>query len=249
MSGKNEKRVREVANSVVFEIQERQDLHNPYSQELREQESIRTGNTEALKICWEEKYDGEVGVLSDNYLRSVKNIAVGVITLSSRSAIEGGLSPELAFSMADGFIKDIEDNIDKPEQVIDALHEAQLGFAEAVRSIGSSGGYNPFVRRAKDYISRHMHDKITVAEMAAEIGVNADYLSALFSKTEKKTITQYILGEKMLMCENMLKYSEYSIQEISAYFAFSSQSHFTKLFREVHGITPSEYRKIYKRDQ
>ncbi len=243
------KNLRAGANDIVFEIQEKQALHNPYSQELREQESIRTGNIEALKICWEEQYDGDIGTLASDPLRNAKNLAVGIITLSSRSAIGGGLSPELAFSMTDGFIKNIEDNITDTTAVIEAIHEAQLSFAEAVHSLGTIDAYNPVVRRAKNYISRHMHDKISVAEMAAYIGVSADYLSALFSKTEKKTLTKYILDERMLMCENMLKYSDYSIQEISSYFAFASQSHFTKLFRETHGITPKEYRKRFKREE
>lgn len=239
--------VRTGANNTIFEIQERQTTHNPYSLELREQDSIRQGNIEELKRCWEEQYDGELGVLASNPLRNAKNIAIGVITLSSRSAIEGGLSPELSFSMADGFIRNIEDKLTLPEDVNDALHKAQIEFAGAVKTLGTNGMYNPIVRHAKNYISQHMHDKISVSDMAAHIGVSADYLSALFSRTEKKTITRYILDERLMMCENMLKYSDYSIQEISAYFAFASQSHFTKLFRETHGMTPSAYRKLYKR--
>lgn len=243
----NKNDVRTGANNTIFEIQEKQTVHNPYSLELREQESIRHGNIDALRLCWEEQYEGNLGTLSANPLRNAKNIAIGVITLSSRSAIEGGLSPELSFSMADGFIQNIEDNLATPEEVNDALHQAQTDFALAVKSLGTKGQYNPIVRHAKNYISRHMHDKISVADMAKHIGVSADYLSALFSRTEKKTITRYILDERLLMCENMLKYSDYTIQEISAYFAFASQSHFTKLFRETHNMTPSEYRKLYKR--
>lgn len=245
---KNDNNVNIGANSVVFELQESCVPHNPYSLEMREQDSIRTGNVQALKICWNERYDGRIGRLAKDWLRHLKNLAVGVITLSSRSAIEGGLSSELSFSMADGFIQNIEDNITVPENVVKAMHDAQLAFAEAVYQLGNNGNYNPVIRRTKDYISRHLHDKISVARIADELGVNADYLSALFSKTEKKTIKRYIIAEKLLMCENMLKYSDCSIQEISAYFAFASQSHFTKLFREKHGITPGEYRRKYKRE-
>ncbi|MGN0148838.1 MAG: helix-turn-helix domain-containing protein [Clostridia bacterium] len=244
---RDKKDLRSEANSIVFDIQEEQELHNPYSQELREQNSIQTGNVAALRACWEEKYEGKVGRLAADNLRNIKNIAVGVITLSSRSAIRGGVSPELAFSMADGFIQNIEDNITGDYEVIDAIHEAQLEFTELVQRLGGSGSYNPLVRRAKDYISRYMHNKISVSEMAKTLGVNADYLSALFSRTENKTITQYILDEKLRMCENMLKYSDYSIQEISAYFSFASQSHFTQLFKRSRGITPGEYRRIYAR--
>lgn len=43
----------------------------------------------------------------------------------------------------------------------------------------------------------------------------------------------------------MLKFSDYSIQRISAYFGFSSQSHFTDKFKSVIGLTPGQYRKHY----
>ncbi len=246
---RNDDNVNIGAANVVFEIQESSVAHNPYSLEMREQDSIRTGNVEALKVCWAEQYDGKIGTLASDRLRHLKNLAVGVITLSSRSAIKGGLSPELSFSMADGFIQNIEDNITVDENVVTAMHNAQLAFADAVYQLGNgSDDYNPLIQRTKDYISRHMHDKISVLQIAAELGINADYLSALFSKTEKKTLKHYITAEKLLMCENMLKYSDYSIQDISTYFAFASQSHFTKLFKEKHGITPSEYRRKYKRE-
>lgn len=237
------------ANKMLFEMQEEQVLHNPYSQELREQNSIQTGNIEALRVCWEEEYEGSLGRLASDDLRNIKNIAVGVITLSSRSAIKGGVSPELAFSMADGFIRNIEDNIHDDYAVLEAIHSAQMEFAKTVRNLGGVGVYNPIIRRAKDYISRYIHTKISVSEMAKYIGINPDYLSSLFSKTEHKTITDYILDEKLYMCENMLKYSSYTIQEISTYFAFASQSHFTKLFKRKTGITPSMYRKLYSREE
>ncbi len=247
MKRKNDTRRKAIAT--VFDMQEKEESHNPYSQELREQNSIQTGNTEALRGCWEEKYDGKIGRLASDDLRNVKNIAIGVITLSSRSAIKGGVSPELAFSMADCFVRNIEDNTSDERKVVEAIHEAQLEFAKLVRSLGGSGNYNPLVRRAKDYISRHIHNKISVSEMSKELGVNADYLSALFSKSENKTITRYILDERLYMCENMLKYSDYSIQEISAYFSFSSQSHFTRLFKRSRGITPRVYRSLYAREK
>ncbi len=242
---KNSDSVSANANNIVFDIQEEQTLHNPYSQELREQNSIQTGNVDALKICWEEEYSGSVGRLAKDDLRNIKNIAIGVITLSSRSAIRGGVSAELSFSMADGFIRNIEDNIHDGYEVLEAIHAAQLEYAKLVQKLGSDSKYNPIIRTAKDYISRHIHSKITVSEMAKEIGVNPDYLSSLFSKTENKTLTQYILEERLYMCENMLKYSNYSIQEISAYYSFSSQSHFTRLFKRSRGMTPSEYRNLF----
>ena len=52
----------------------------------------------------------------------------------------------------------------------------------------------------------------------------------------------YILLRKLEAARNMLKYSEYSNAEISAILAFSSQSHFSRIFKKETGYTPKEYR-------
>jgi AraC-like DNA-binding protein len=248
MKYKARKNINNKAHSIVFDLQETQWQHNPYGHEQREQNSIRTGNIEALKLCWKEEFSGKVGKLASDSLRSTKNVAVTVIGLSARSAIQGGVSPELAFSMADAFVKNMEDNLFDEGLVFDSIHEAELEFTKLVHKLGSKSSYNPIIRQAKDYISMHIHNKISIAAMAQEIGVNPNYLSTLFSKSENKTITDYITDEKLHLCENMLKYSDYTIQEISAYFAFSSQSYFTKLFKRVYGLTPGEYRQLYMRE-
>lgn len=48
----------------------------------------------------------------------------------------------------------------------------------------------------------------------------------------------YILLRKLEAARNMLKYSEYSYAEISAILAFSSQSHFSRIFKKETGYTP-----------
>lgn len=242
-----EQRMEKRMGDMIFDRQERQTLHNPYAKEQREQECIRLGDPEGLKRCVGETYEGEYGTLASNPLRQSKNLAVGVITLASRSAIAGGLSQELSFSMADGFIFEIEENLKDPIAVEQAAYQAQLAFAEAVHRKQSGTGFNPFVRKAKDYIFQNMHTKITVKEMAEQFHIHPDYLSALFKKTENKTITAYILEEKLNLCKNLLKYSNYSIQEISAYFAFPSQSYFTRQFKKSTGMTPLRYRQLMRK--
>lgn len=236
----------ESAGDMIFRRQEFSVPHNPYEKEQREQECILSGDVEGLKKCIGETYEGELGTLASSPLRQSKNIAVGAITLASRSAIAGGINPELAFSMADGFIYELEERMNNPITVTNASYSAQLAFAELVHRKHSSAAGNPIIRRAKDYIFRNMHSKISVAEMAGKLHIHPDYLSALFRRCENKTITEYILEEKLNLCKDLLKYSNYTIQEISAYFAFPSQSYFTQKFKKHIGMTPMMYRKMLK---
>lgn len=219
--------------------------HNPYDQELREQDSIRRGDVDALKKCWNEVYTGKVGRLAHDPLRHMKNLAIGVITLSSRSAINGGLNPETVLSIVDTTILKIEHSMYDYKEVGETIRKTQLMLAEMVYENNNKKNYNPIVNKVKDYVFRNIHEKIIISEVANWLGINADYLSSLFHSSENKTLTRYILEEKIKLCCNMLKFSDYSIQNIAAYFGFYSQSHFTKQFKSCMNMTPGEYRKKY----
>lgn len=241
--------VREEMAKNLFRYQEKGGggLHNPYEQEQREQEAIRHGDIAALNRSISETYEGQIGRLAKDSLRHHKNVAVGNITLASRTAVEAGVSVEKSFTMADNFIQQIEE-IDNVVEVEAFKREAQRLYAEAVaeeQKTERSGYKNPLVGEVKDYIFQHFHDSIQITDIAKHLNVNPDYLSHLFKKQENITIKRYILKEKIRRSRNLLQYSDYSIQEISFYLGFSSQSHFCKVFQEMTGETPGRYRKQF----
>lgn len=243
--------LRRVARDIFYR-QENYGPHNPYEQEMREIESIKHGDLEALKRSIDETYVGEIGILAKDPLRHHKNVAIGNITLASRAAVSGGVSVEQSFSMADSFIQQVEelDNIPEVEMF---KREAKYAYARAVREEGGdedgerkrNNPKNPLIAGVKDYIFSHLHDAIQISDIAEYLHVNADYLSHLFRTEEQMTIKRYILREKIRRSENLLRYSDYRIQEIGFYLGFSSQSHFTKTFQEIVGMSPNEYRKLF----
>ncbi len=234
----------------IFDRLESPGLHNPYEQELRELESIEKGDVQALAQSISEVYEGEIGRLAKDPLRSHKNVAVGNITLASRAAIRGGVGVEQSFSLADSLIQQVEEIGSVPEVEV-FKREAQYTYARLVESKNARRGKerivreNPLIAQVKDYIFNHLHDTIQITDIASEMGVNADYLSHLFSSSEKMTITEYVRCEKVRRGENLLKYSDYQIRDIAFYLGFCSQSHFSKVFRQISGLSPNEYRKKF----
>lgn len=236
-------------SNLVFENEEYQKAHNPYDQEIREQSSIENGDTEALKKSWAEDYAGELGTLSHDSLRQYKNLGIVLVTLGSRSAIRGGLIPEEAFSLSDSYIQKIEDSRD----ISTALHiarSAEMHYTELVKSIREKNSKitkekNPHINKCKDYIFRHLHDKISVQDIADTLCINANYLSELFHSCEGITISRYILKEKIKLVKNLLTYSRYSYIEIANYLGFTSQSYLGQQFRKETGYTLKGYRDKY----
>ena len=230
----------------IFEYQESGKVHNPYAQELREHDSIRRGDLKGLRESIDEVYPGEIGKLAEDQVRSLKNVAIGVITCASRCAIEGGLNAEAAFSMADGYIRYLEEELDDPIKIERLVREAEYNFTRDVHNLNSNDIKNPLIHQVKDYIFAHIHESLMVRDIAKYIGVSPNYLSEQFSQFEGITLKQYIIDEKIKSSEYLLKYTDYSLQEISSYCAFSSQSRFSVYFQRKNGITPAKYRKKYQ---
>lgn len=239
-------------SDIMFERQEEERKHNPYDQEYREQKSIEDGDVEQLKRSIAEDYSGDIGTLSTDSLRNFKNLCIVVITLASRSAIRGGLSPELSFSLSDSAIQRVEE-INTIVSLEKMLREVEIQYAQMVHDIKErqkgilAREKNPHITRCKDYIFSHLHDKITIEDLSYETGCNPNYLSQLFKQCEGISILQYILREKVNRAKNMLIYSQYSYSEIATYLGFSSQSHLGKQFKKFTGYTLREYRENFMR--
>ena len=222
----------------LFAHQEQAGIHNPYEQERREQDAIRHGDEAALNRSISETYEGKIGQLAKDPLRHHKNV---------RTAVEAGVSVEKSFTMADSMIQQIEE-IDNVTEVEAFKRMAQRMYADVVAEElqANEGGYkNPLIAAVKDYIFQHFHDSIQITDIAKYLKVNPDYLSHLFKEQEHITIKRYILQEKIRRSRNLLQYSDYSIQEISFYLGFSSQSHFCKVFQEITGETPGHYKRQF----
>lgn len=225
----------------IFDMQETEICHNPYDHEQRKLFSIESGDLRQLRRCQKEKYEGRLGRVADEDLRNDKNIAIIVITLASRAAIRGGISPEFAFTMADNYICDIERQKDK-KVIAKKAEEYEEEFARQVMEAKKSPETNHYVEKAKDYIYKHLHN-VDIHRVWEETGINGDYLCRLFQKYEGCSVEEYIRKEKIKQAKELLQYSNYRIQEISEYLSFSNQSSFTKCFKLETGMTPKEFRK------
>ena len=230
--------------SVLFERMEFENPHNPYDQEVRELNSIRNGDLESFQKSIRETYSGSEGRLSENQIRQEKNIAICVITLASRAAIEGGVLPEMAFSMVDAYIMQVEKMSDIVE-IRSFMRKAEQTFLERVQENKKPKVKNKLVEDTKNFIFQHLHSKIEIGNIGNEIGANTTYLSELFHKTEGITIQKYIQREKIKLAKNMLQYSEYKTEDIANYLGFCSQSYFGKVFREYENLTPNQFRQKY----
>lgn len=241
MSYKNEWFLLE-ANDDIDEIE-----HREPTEEFLFYQAVSKGDIEAVrKNCEQRRFMAEegVGILSRDPLVNLKYHFVITAAMITRLCRQCGMELEQAFRMSDFYIQKLDD-ISKEEEVHRLHDEMVMDYAEKMRKYSRSDTNSKHINVCKEYIYSHIKERITIEDLADELGVSAGYLSRLFKKETKVSVSAYIRGQKIEMAKNLLRFSDYSMIEIANRLSFSSQSHFIQQFREVVGMTPKKYRDEY----
>lgn len=100
---------------------------------------------------------------------------------------------------------------------------------------------NRIVTDVKKYISEHVKEKLLLNEVAAIFGISPSYLSQLFGKYNETGFSEYINICKINAAKIMLKENNMKVYEVADELSFGSEFYFSKVFKKVEGITPSEF--------
>ena len=107
---------------------------------------------------------------------------------------------------------------------------------------GSSQGRQRLVDRAKLVLARDLARRWTLAEVAAEVGVSAVYLTQSFGQVEGVPLYRYQLRLRLARALDLLRDYE-DLAALGVELGFSSHSHFSAAFQKMYGRTPSEFRQ------
>ena len=204
---------------------------------------VREGNLHYKKAL-ENAASRSLGVGSGekDALRHAQISQIVFISLCTRAAIEGGLSPETAYSKGDAYISDIN-NCTSVTDTVQIGHSMYTDFIQAVHNRKASRLFCPPVQSCCDYIETHLEQKIELEALARRIGYSEYYLSRKFKNETGVSINEYIRRARIDRAKILLATTSMSIQSISDRLCFGSRSFFADTFRKETGIPPAEYRK------
>jgi len=212
---------------------------------------VKEGKTdELIKTLQAGPKEGEIGVLSKtSQLRSLKNLTIAGITLGTRAAIEGGLSPDVGYTLSDLFIQKLEE-LNEHKAVMKLLKNALFEFAERVQK-GKKLKYSKPINACQNYIFTHLYEDISLSHLAELVQMNQNYISNLFKKEVGISITEYIQQAKVDEAKSLLTFTNHSLTEISTLLNFHDQSYFTKVFKKFAGVTPKQFKSgnLHSADQ
>ncbi|HKK62961.1 MAG TPA: AraC family transcriptional regulator, partial [Bacteroidales bacterium] len=102
------------------------------------------------------------------------------------------------------------------------------------------------VEYTKIYMRENMHEKLSLNQLAEETGFSASHFSLLFRKKTGRSPMDYLIYLRIQKACQYLDNTSLRIQEIALKVGYEDQYYFSRLFKKLMGIPPSEYRKKEK---
>ena len=164
-------------------------------------------------------------------------------------------APQQAVTLLQQMLREMDSNDEfAPDMIIAMLgqvlmlllRQAKAPAVDKLKTSNNLNSENQIIRRAQQYISDHLRDKLSVPLVAKMVDVSPSYLTALFHKNLQISPAEYIRRLKLQESKQMIRENSMTFTEIAAALQYSTVHHFSRQFKEKFGITPTEYAKSVK---
>ena len=150
--------------------------------------------------------------------------------------IFGALRQELEFGKIGGYLL-----VDSLKTAL-AIHLLRNYCTAQPRLSSYTDGLSKFkLQQITEYINEHLHEEVKLIELAAIAQISPYHFLRLFKQSMGTTPHQYILQRRIDQAKYLLEQTELSIAEIAFRVGFCDQSHLTRCFKRLLGMTPKQF--------
>ena len=97
----------------------------------------------------------------------------------------------------------------------------------------------------KDYVNEHYTEKLSLKEVANQVGFSREYFCRFFKQHMGITFLRYLNEVRISHAGRILMNTDKSISEVMQKSGFTNQTIFNRLFKEIYGMTPRQARNNY----
>lgn len=133
------------------------------------------------------------------------------------------------------------------EENVSWLKELGQWISSTMETLEGGSKTEQLVNAAKKYVQKNYKEKLTLAMISGDIGISQGYLSSVFKKTTGSNLNDYVNQVKIEKAKDLLGLHEYMMYEISDMLGFENPYYFSKVFKRITGMTPSDYETMRKR--
>ena len=183
------------------------------------------------------------GNLSLHLIRHQKNFFIKLETIVARASIEAGLGVDEIFSLEEMYIRKCE-SLEDIDRIKNLQYHMIIDFADRVNKMNQHNQKNSLlVSQISKYIQNHISESIKTSDIANYLNKSRGRITTEFKNQTGINLSDFIRIKKIEEAEELLSRTDKSLVFISNYLGFSSQSHFCKVFKDIKGVTPDQYRK------
>ncbi len=110
---------------------------------------------------------------------------------------------------------------------------------------GQEGTGKRNLQDVKEYLDDHFQDKISLDVLAELFYINKFYLSRCFKEQFGLTINSYLTQVRITHAKQLLRFTDQSIEEIGNLCGIGDPNYFARLFRQIEGLSPGEFRRSW----
>ncbi|MBQ1263456.1 MAG: AraC family transcriptional regulator [Oscillospiraceae bacterium] len=103
-----------------------------------------------------------------------------------------------------------------------------------------------YIKNAVKFIQRNFSDNIDITDIAAQVGLSRSHLYRIFIKHLSLSPNEYLTQYRINQACVLLRTSGLSVGEIASSVGFDDQLYFSRVFKKVKGVPPSQYIKEIK---
>lgn len=101
------------------------------------------------------------------------------------------------------------------------------------------------IRLAKQYINENYNKAVSLEGVSGYIGFNPAYFSSMFKKATGQNFMDYVIEIRIMNARNLLVQTDQDVADIAATVGYTDLKYFSRIFKKLTNLTPSEYRKLY----
>ena len=93
---------------------------------------------------------------------------------------------------------------------------------------------------------QHYQEALRLEDVSSAVGFNATYFSTLFKKETGQNFMDYLTELRIGRAKELLCGEEMSVQDVAEQVGYRDLKYFSRLFKKLTGVSPSDYKKLYK---
>lgn len=101
------------------------------------------------------------------------------------------------------------------------------------------------ISSVKSFLDEHYKEKLSLESVASHFFIDKHYLSRLFKEQYGVTLVTYLQQVRITHAKRMLRFTDKSIEEIGLECGIGELNYFSRVFKKLEGVSPSEFRRVW----